>query len=121
MDKSMSKILTNLHYYGPISNKKGLNIDPINPQIFEFLPYVHFFKDFHYKTFRDFLCFLITLTRSIFELEKYSFFLNKSEFRQKLIGNVIRVLVQHQTFIGDPCEVKCHIRAQCAPFLNKST
>ena len=35
------------------------------------------------------------------------FFLNGSEFCQKLIGTIIRVL--------DPYEVKCHIRAQCAP------
>ena len=58
----------------PLTNKKGLNIDPINPEIFELLPYVHFFKDFPYKTFREFLCFSIALTRSIFELEKCSFF-----------------------------------------------
>ena len=49
-------------------------IDPINPHIFEFLPCVHFFKDFQYKTFRDFLCFQIALTWSMFELEKCSFF-----------------------------------------------
>ena len=35
------------------------------------------------------------LTRSVFELEKCSFFLNGSEFRQKLIGTIIRVLVRH--------------------------
>ena len=35
------------------------------------------------------------LTWSIFELEKCSFFLNGSEFRQKLIGTIIRVLVRH--------------------------
>jgi len=35
------------------------------------------------------------LTRSIFELEKCSFFLNGSEFRQKLIGTIISVLVRH--------------------------
>ena len=56
-----------------------MNIDPIYPQIFKFKPYVLFLKDFQYKTFRDFLCFQIVLTRSIFELEK-CFFLNRSEF-----------------------------------------
>ena len=35
------------------------------------------------------------LTRSIFEVEKCSFFINGSEFRQKLIGTIIRVLGQH--------------------------
>ena len=35
------------------------------------------------------------LTRSIFEQEKCFFFLNGSEFRQKLIGTIIRVLVRH--------------------------
>ena len=35
------------------------------------------------------------LTRSVFELEKCSFFLNGSEFRQKLIGTIISVLVRH--------------------------
>ena len=39
------------------------------------------FPFFQYKAFRDFLCFLIALTRSIFELEKCTFFLNRSEFR----------------------------------------
>ena len=33
-----------------------------------------FSKNFQYKTFIDFLCFQIALTRSIFELEKCSFF-----------------------------------------------
>ena len=37
MDKSMSKISTNLK-----SNKIGLNIDPINPEIFEFVHSVKF-------------------------------------------------------------------------------
>ena len=36
-----------------------------------------------------------SLTRSIFELEKCSFFLNGSKFRQKLIGTMFRVLVRH--------------------------
>ena len=53
---------------------KGQNIDQINHEIFDFLLYVHFFKDFQYKTFRDFLCLQIALTQSIFELEKCSFF-----------------------------------------------
>ena len=48
------------------------------------------FSNFQYKTLRDFLCFQIALTRSIFELETY--FLNRSEFRQKLIGYVISEL-----------------------------
>ena len=87
MDKSMSKILTKLQ-----SNKKGLNFYPINPQIFEFLPYVHLFKDFLFKTFKDFICFQIALTRSIVELGKCSFFSNRSEFRQTLIGYVISEL-----------------------------
>ena len=39
---------------------------------------VHLFKDFQYKTFRDFLCFQIAVTRSIFELEK--FFLTGQNF-----------------------------------------
>ena len=80
MDKSISKILTKLYYYVPISKRKGLSIYPINPQIFMFLPYVHFLKDFQRKTFRDFLCFQIALTQSIFELERCSFFLNRSQF-----------------------------------------
>ena len=70
--------------------QKGLDIDPIYPKKFEFLPYVHFFKDFQYKTFRDFLCFQIALTRLIFR--KMFFFLNRSEFRQKLIGYVFSEL-----------------------------
>ena len=73
---------------GPlIKQKRTKNIDPIGPQIFKFLPNNHFFMDFQYKTFIDFLCFQIALTQSIFELEKCSFFLNRSEFRQKLIGS----------------------------------
>ena len=74
MDKSMSKILTKLLLQIPLSNKKGLNIDLIYSEIFEFLPFVHFFKDFQYKTFRHFLCFQIALAMSIFEVEKCSFF-----------------------------------------------
>ena len=70
----MSKIMTKLKYWVPLSNKPGLNIDPINPQIFEFLPCVHFFKDFQNKIFRDFFCFQIALNWSIFALEKCSFF-----------------------------------------------
>ena len=49
------------------------------------------------------------------------FFLNGSEFRQKLIGTIFRVLVRHLHALHspasnnekDPYEVKCHIRAQC--------
>ena len=52
---------------------KGLNIDLKNPEIYP-IPYVHVFKDFQYKTFRDFFCFQLALTRPIFELEKCSFF-----------------------------------------------
>ena len=37
----------------------------------------------------------IVLTWSIFEIEKCSFFLNGSEFCQKLICSIIRVLVRH--------------------------
>ena len=40
----------------------------------------------------DFPFFQIALTRSIFELEKCTFFSNRSKFRQKLIGNVISEL-----------------------------
>ena len=43
----MSKILTNTR--SPSKKKNGLNIAPINPEIFEFLPYVKFFNDFQYK------------------------------------------------------------------------
>ena len=35
------------------------------------------------------------LTLSIFELEMFFFFLYGSEFRQKLIGTIIRVPVRH--------------------------
>ena len=69
MDKSMKKILTKLYFLVPLSNKKWQNIYQFNHEIFEFLPFVHFFKDFQYKTLRDFLCFQIALTRSIFEPE----------------------------------------------------
>ena len=34
---------------------------PIDPEILKFLPYVHFFKDFQYKTFKDLLCFEIAI------------------------------------------------------------
>ena len=37
------------------SNKKEVNIDQI--EIFMSLSFAHFFKDFQYKAFRDFLCF----------------------------------------------------------------
>ena len=36
------------------------------------------------------------LTSSVSELEKCSFFLNRSEFHQKLIGTIIRGLVRNQ-------------------------
>ena len=51
------------------------------------------FERFYLKNLRDFLWNALTL--SIFELEKRSFFLNRSEFRQKLIGAIIRVLMRH--------------------------
>ena len=41
----------------------------------------------YYWVFMDFL--KTSLTRSVFELETCSFFLNGSEFRQKLIGSII--------------------------------
>ena len=45
--------------------------------------------------------------------------LNGSEFRQKLIVTIIRVLVRHirpaSNNDKDPFEVKCNIRAQCVP------
>ena len=50
-------------------------------------------RDF-YGNFKEFI--KIALTPSIFELEKCSFFLNGSEFRQKLIGAIIRVLIRQQ-------------------------
>ena len=75
--------------YNQISNKNGLDIGPIYPKIFKFLPYVNCFKDLHFQIFRDFLWFQIALTRLIFELEKLSLFLNRSECCQKLIGYVI--------------------------------
>ena len=53
-----------------IRQKRGLNIDSINPEIFKFAPCVQFFKDFQYKTFKDILYLKTALTRSIFELEK---------------------------------------------------
>ena len=79
----------------PYQTKKGIDIDPIYPTVLDFLPFVYFSKIFNKKTFRDLLCFLIVLTRSIFELEIFSFFLNGSESRQNLICTIIRVLVRH--------------------------
>ena len=70
MDKSMSKIFTKLLSQQPLSNKEGLDIDTIDDEKFEFVPCFQFFMDFRYKTFKDFLCHQIALTRSIFELEK---------------------------------------------------
>ena len=52
---------------------------------------VNFLKDFQYKTISDFLYFQIALTRNILA-RKMFFFLNRSEFRQKLIGYVISEL-----------------------------
>ena len=61
------------------------------------------------------------LILSVFELEKCSFFSNRSEFRQKCIGTIVSGLVrQHWTQSGtenrkDYYEVKYRVRAQCAP------
>ena len=55
-------------------NPRFPHIDPIIPERLKFLPYVSFFKDFQYKTFRYFLCLQIAPSQSILELEKYSFF-----------------------------------------------
>ena len=62
-----------------------LNIDPINPEIFELLPYVHFFKNFQYKTLRDFLCFQIA-EFSIFELEKCSFLVAMQIYKHRCLS-----------------------------------
>ena len=51
------------------------------------------FMGFHTENFKDLNRSEKVLTRSIFELEKCSF-INGSEFRQKLIGNVISELHQ---------------------------
>ena len=45
------------------------------------------YQRIYYWVFIDFL--KTSLTRSVFELETCSFFLNGSEFRQKLIGSII--------------------------------
>ena len=74
----MSKIFSKLLSQHPLS------IDTIVDEKFEFVPCVQFFMDFPF--------FQIALTRSIFELEKCTFFSNRSKFRQKLIGNVISEL-----------------------------
>ena len=49
----------------PLSNKKGLDIDPTDDEKFNLVPCVQFFIDFQYQTFKDFFC-----LHSIFELEK---------------------------------------------------
>ena len=56
-----------------LSLAKVSNIQPINPEIFQILPHVQLFKGW------DFLCFQITLTQSIFEVEKGSLFLNRPD------------------------------------------
>ena len=58
----------------PLSNKKGLDIDPTADEKFELVPCVQFFMDFQNKTFKDFFRLQIALTRLIFELEQFSFF-----------------------------------------------
>ena len=63
MDKCMGQMLKSV-ILGPLTKQKGA---------------------------KYFLCFPITLTLSIFELEK-NFFQNRSEFHQKLIGNVFSEL-----------------------------
>ena len=61
------------------------------------------------------------VTRSVFELEKCSFFLNGSEFRQKLIRTIIRVLVQHlyaKTSLGywlRPLRIKVSLQSPVCP------
>ena len=44
VNKSMK--MDNSVILGPLIKQKGLNIDLINPDLFEFLPYVQFFKGF---------------------------------------------------------------------------
>ena len=56
-----------------------------------FQTYFAHISEIYYGNFEGFI--KNHLTRSIFELEKCSFFLNGSEYRQKLIGAIIRVLV----------------------------
>ena len=56
------------------------------------LPEIQRFMDFCCVFFKDLSTSKTALTRSILELEKCSFFLNGSEFRQKLIGNVVSEL-----------------------------
>ena len=57
-----------------------VNIKLEYPQIFQYV-------------FMDFL--KNSLTRPFFELEKCSFFSNRSEFCQKSIGTIVRGLVRH--------------------------
>ena len=52
----MSKIFSKLLAQQPLSNKKGLDIDTIDDEKFEFVHCVQFFMDFQYKTFKDFIC-----------------------------------------------------------------
>ena len=51
-----------------------VDIVTIDDRKFEFDRCLHFFMDFQYATFKDFFYLQIALTRSIFELEKFSFF-----------------------------------------------
>ena len=50
------------------------------------------FKDFKYKTLRDFLCFQIALSWSIFELEKCSFF-NRSNYARNWLFSYLWAIV----------------------------
>ena len=55
----------------------------------------NYFKDLR-KRFKEFSTEILRdLIPSVFELEKYSFFPNRSEFRQKSISTNVRGLVRH--------------------------
>ena len=72
-------------------------LDP-NRQHFEFLSKLILFYGYKQSLSKK------ALTSSVFELEKCSLFLNRSEFRQNLVGNIIRVLVRNlraQSEIGN--------------------
>ena len=87
-----AKYVINCYPRPPWQTKKNLILSQLMRKKIDFEPCLYFFMDFQYKTLKDFFCLQIALTRSIFELEKCSFFSNRSEFRQKLIGNVISEL-----------------------------
>ena len=46
----MCKVFTKLLSQQPLLNKKGLDIDTIVNEKFDFVPCVQFFMDFQYKT-----------------------------------------------------------------------